>query len=870
MGKNQFTPPKLATKFISWYCKPELLEDLLGDLEEMYLRNVKAKGHRHANWIYILDAFKFLRWYTLKLKITRMVSFSIIYNYFITSLRVMKSNLTFTFINSIGLAISLSVGLLVIAYIINLQSFDKFHSHYDEIYRLQNTYIDKRDGAQELYASTSIKLFSLLEDEVTGVDKKTIIRKGRIGDFSTEKKTIPLRGHYADKGFFDVFTFPLIAGDPKTALDGINKVVLTEESAIKLFGDTQALGKEVVYNKENVLTVSGIVKDVPDNSHFYFDQLISFATIDNAMKTNTNWNKWDYMWLNFIYIIPEEGVSENDIKVQLDVISKRESADSESSDIAVSLLPLAKIIPGENYSNQLGRNVDMMTIYMLSVLALIVIVSATFNYSNLSIARSMSRLKEVGVRKTMGASRNQIFNQFIMESVLIALISLCFAIGLFFFLRPYFIGLVSNGYELTLALDASITFFIGLAFITGLLGGLLPAVYFSKYSPQGLLKTEGGVQKGRMKKFLIGVQYVFAFSFVLMVSILYHQYDFSLNYNLGYSTKNILNIPLRATTSSNFETEIRRLAQVKNTSKSLMITSIGDTYGSSLKYPPGLKSDSINVHFNAVDDEYINVHKHTLIAGANFEELPETSETQLAIINENLSTTLGITNPQKAIGEEVIIDGVSTTVVGVATDFHYKTLFSSSGPFALIYQPGAPYEYLNVELNENVDKVALLSEMDAVWKKFDQEHQFEAYFYDDQIKGAYKELDVYLKIIGYLSFIAISISIMGLLGMVIYTTESKSKEMGIRKVLGASTGQLIQSIGKSYVLLMILSYLVAGTLTYYLVSELLFSELAIRAKLTPTVWMGGALVIILISVISIIIQAYRVAAKNPAVTLKYD
>ncbi|WP_420149081.1 ABC transporter permease [Spirosoma sp.] len=870
-------PPRRAQRLLAWYCRPALLEDLQGDLNEYFERNVKAKGARYARFVYWLDVLKFFRLYTIRKPdfINLLIHWIMIGSYLKTSRRSLVRNKLFSFINIFGLAVSMSVGLLVIAFVSDLRSYDDFHQKKDRIHRIVSTYQTPEQPSIEL-ASTSVKVGKKVREAVTGVEDVAILRNGFGGDATVGETTLPLDGLWADNSFFNVFTFPLLEGDPATALKDPYSLVLTEKTAKKLFGEADPLGKSV---KFDTLTykVTGLLKDVPKLSHLQFEALASFSTTDALYaRKDPNFYSLENIWQNYVYVVLPENSGPETVQGTLDKLNKQENARlaSRKVSISVSLQPFTEIALGPRLQNQIGPNMVPIVVWVLVGLAFVIILSACFNYTNLSIARSLRRSREVGVRKIIGALKSHVLGQFMAESVIIALLALVFSFALFLFLRTEFMAL-DPFIERLVSLELSvpvILYFIGLATLVGLAAGFLPALFFARINPVQVLKDASALKVFRritMRKALIVIQYTFSLIFITTTLIGYNQYRGFLNFDLGYTTENILNIQLRGNKGDVLKAELAQIPAVGEISKSMMITSLGSIHGSSMKYTN--PQDSAMVWLNRVDEHYLPVHKHKLLAGTNFTAHPKRGEESEAIVNEQVLKRFNIArrNPQKAIGEVITVDGKKLTIVGVLRDFHYGTVEKKIEPVMFRYSADEPGGYLNVKLT-STDLPATMASIENAWRKIDKIHSLDAKFYNDQIEQAYRQFSVMIKVIGFITFLAICIASLGLFGMVVFTTETRLKEISIRKVLGASESGLVYLLSKGFLALLVVATLVALPATYFFFDSVVLTNFAYHQPIGAGELFASVLIIMLLAFVLIGSQTLKAARKNPANVLKSE
>ncbi|AYB29916.1 FtsX-like permease family protein [Chryseolinea soli] len=789
-------------------------------------------------------------------------------SYIKTSGRSIVRHKLFSAINIAGLAVSMSVGLVVIVFISDLMSYDMFHERRDRIYRLITT-----NGTMDC-ASTSVVAGKKIDETVSGIEALTLLRRGFGGDVTVGQATLPIGGLWADASFFEVFTFPLLYGDPATALKEPYSLVLTEQSAKKIFGVTDVLGRSVKMDTLNYV-ITGVLKDIPKMSHLRFESLASFSTIElQKPDTDGGFMSWGSIYMNYVYMVLQKGTDPSVLQTSLDKISTAENKNLPDSKISLSLQPLADIAIGKSLVNQIGPVMNAAAIWTLAGLAGVVILSACFNYTNLSVARAFRRSREVGIRKIIGAGKGHVAGQFLMESVIISLMALVVSFLLFLFLRTQFISLhsfIENLANLKLS-PGIVLSFIAFAIAVGIMAGIIPALLFSRINPNRVLKDASSLKLFRhvnLRKGLIVVQYVFSLIFITSTLVGYKQYKSFLAFDLGFTTENILNINLQGNKADVVIKELKEIPEVEAASQSLIVMSLGQIYGLPLKYEK--TNDSANVWLNIINEQYLPLHHHTLLAGKNFTPKPEGAVESETIVNERLLKRFNIANgdPTKAIGEEVTIGGHKLTIVGVVKDFHYETVEDSIEPMAFRYFANTNYGYVNVKIN-NHDLLATRARIEAAWRKVDKVHPLDAKFYDDQIEQAYGAFSMMLKVIGFLAFLAVCISSMGLFGMVVFTTETRLKEISIRKVLGASESKLIFLLSKGFILLLSIAAGVALPVTYLFFDKVVLANFVYHDPIGWPEMVIGFLSVMTIAFLMVGSQTFKVARSNPAEVLKRE
>lgn len=876
-------PPLWAQRFVAWYCKPELAEDLTGDLNEFFERNVKAIGPRRAKLIYIIDAFKFFKSYTVRRPnfVNLFINWIMIGSYIKTSGRSLMRNKLFSSINIVGLAISMSVGLLLIAFVLDLNSYDKFNKNGERIYRITNvaTFNGEQGGK---FATTSIKTGKLIREKVTGIEEVAILRDDFSQDAKVGDNILPIKGFWAEPSLFSVLTLPMLEGNPHTALKDPYSIVLTETAAKKLFGNESALGKAIKFDTLDY-QVTGVMKDVPFFSHINFEALVSFSSAEQRSKDDKQFEAWTSMWSNYVYLLLPENVDVASIQSQLDAIAKEENLADRDTKIQLELLPLYNIVVGEDLRRSMGPvgpHMPPVVLWILGGLALVVILSACFNYTNLSIARAMRRFKEVGLRKAIGAGKIQIWQQFLAEAIIISLAALFLSYFIFLVLRPQLINMAPEMQRMVkLDLTPSmVVAFIVFSVTVGVIAGFMPAIFFSKVSAINALRNVSSLKVFKhvtLRRASVVIQYTVTLIFITTTAIGYVQYKNILAFDLGFNTENILNINMQGNKPDALLKELSEMPEVTALSRSMIITSVGNAWGGDMNYKDS--RDSALVMTNHVDENYLPLHEYKLAAGRNFIARPTAADAATeVIVNEQVLKRFNIANgdPEKAIGEEITfsnfkVKGRKMTIVGVMKDFHYGKVDNLIGPVAFMSWTPEDRAIINAKI-QSTDMPATIAKIESTWKKIDRVHPFQAKFYDEEIEDAYSEFSAMIKIIGFLSFLAISIASMGLFGMVVFTTETRLKEISIRKVMGASSGNLIYLLSRGFLVLLSISALIALPVTYLFFENVVLTNFPYHTPVQVAELFGGLLTVLLIAFIMIGSQTMKAARSNPAEVLKSE
>jgi ABC-type antimicrobial peptide transport system permease subunit len=709
------------------------------------------------------------------------------------------------------------------------------------------------------------------------------IREDFSQDATVGDNILPIKGFWAEPSLFRIFTFPMLEGNPETALKDPYSVVLTETAAKKLFGNVSALGKAIKFDTLQY-QVTGVMKDVPFFSHINFEALVSLSTAERLNSNDRNFEKWTNMWSNHVYLLLPENADLASIQSQLDVIAKEENfAEDRGTKIQLELFPLFNIVVGEEFERSQGRtgpHVPPVVLWILGGLALVVILSACFNYTNLSMARAMRRFKEIGLRKAIGAGKSQVRQQFLVEAIMISLVSLLLSFLIFLVLRPQVIRMAPEMQSLVkLGLTPSmVVAFVVFSLTVGVVAGFMPAMFFSKVSAINALRNVSSVKVFKHvtpRRALVVVQYTFTLIFITATAVGYVQYKNILAFDLGFNTENILNINMQGNKPDALLKELRELPEVTALSQSLIITSVGNAWGGNMKYIDS--RDSALVMTNNVDENYLPLHGYELIAGGNFIARPTTAEAvSEVIVNQQVIKRFNIANgdPKEAIGEEITFSnfkmkGRKMTIVGVIKDFHYGKVDNVIGPVAFMFWTPGERAIINAKI-QSTDMPGTIAKIESAWKEIDHVHPLEAKFYDESIEEAYSEISVMIKIIGFLSLLAISIASMGLFGMVVFTTETRLKEVSIRKIMGATSGNLVLLLSRGFLLLLSLSALIALPVTYFFFEKVVLTNFPYHTPVQIAELFVGLLAVMVIAFIMIGSQTMKAAKSNPADVLKNE
>ncbi|RNC85829.1 MAG: ABC transporter permease [Balneola sp.] len=869
--------PKYFKALFEWFCKPELFEELQGDLEEEYNTRLESKGRKNAAWNYRKEVMFMFRPSVLKPFKLESVSFSTGYmfgNYIKTATRNIKKSALFSGINIIGLSVSMAVGLILISGINYQFSFDQFHVNKDRIYRVTTEVQDAYFGTS-LYATAPVALAEDYFENNESIDELVRIRSDFSGVGKTESKTLPVSGLYADASFFRIFSFDLLEGSPITALESPNSIILTEETAKRLFDDESAMGKVIDFESHGLFQVTGIVQNPPKNSHIQFNSLVSYSTIDNLVSEDSRYsylNSYENLNSGYVYVMLNDKSNHKVVESGLSSLATQISERISNKSYQYSLQPLSKITPGKSHLNHIGTELDILLLIILSSLVGVIILSTCFNYTNLSVARALGRTKEVAIRKTLGGSRFQVFLQFIIEAIVISLLSLVVAVTISFSIKPFFYSLSSEvqflfPFEIT---PMVVVYFLLFAVMVGIIAGILPALMLSKQKVLKLLKGVGQFQLFKflnVRKSLIILQFTLSLICIIFASFIMKQFNYSVNFDMGFQRDQILNIRLQGTDSQIVKDEFSKIPEISSISMSSGYLGVGSRSRAWMNNE--FSSDSVIVNYMSVDPNYIENHSIPLVAGRGFNEFDYESEDELIIINQRFIEEFNLGNPVDAI-DKVIYSPTNYAyrIIGVTSDFHYDRLRNPIGSFFFIYEPEI-FQYANFKV-VTTDIPSLMEKVQISWIRVNKNFDLYSEFYDERVEEAYSFYKIAFGIIGLATLLTVLIASIGLLGIVVYTSQTRRKEVAIRKVLGADEKGLVYLLSKSFLTMLFWASGLSVLITYLFFTFVLFPQETYHAKIGFWDFGIGVFIILGLGLLTTTTQTLRVARSNPVESIQNE
>ncbi len=796
-------------------------------------------------------------------------------NYLKITLRNIKRYKGYAIINAAGLAIGMACCVLIVLYIQSELSFDRYHEKADRIYLLKRHGLY---GGKELISSSNNALSAVYMKKDFPEVENTV----RIGFMPNpavkylEKKFYVGRALYADDSFFEIFTYPMLKGNPKTALEAPFSVVITEEIAYRYFGDEDPLGKSLRFNNQDDYTVTGVIENVPRNSHLLFDMLCSFQTqysqnpkghpFLNDFISNTFWT----------YVLLEKGADPRTLETKFPEFIEKYGGKRLKfigSTMEYFLMPLTKIHLHTPLSGERTGIGAILYIYIFSLIAVIILIIACINFMNLATARSTRRAQEVGIRKVLGAVKWGLVKQFLCESFFYSFFALFLAMSLTEFALPIMSSIV--GYELSLNflnMPWLIPALLGITLFVGFAAGSYPAFYLAAFQPARILK--GGVRTGKkntlFRSVLVVLQFAASVTLIIGTVIIIRQLAYMKNKNPGFNKEQVVVLPFRdeelRKSLSTIKTELKGQSGIIHVAVSSDIP--GQYPQLNSKHPEGFPSNQPPLMYDLnVDEDFIRTMGMEIITGRDFSQ-EFGADKKAAIINETAAKQFGWDNP---IGKRIGGYSGIKTVIGVVRDYHQLPLTQEMKPLYIRISPEDkynPYRMLSVRIAPGGIS-STLNIIETKWNEIYPNHPFDYFFLDESFGEQFQEIERTKILSSYFAGLAIFIACLGLYGLASFMTEQRTKEIGIRKVLGATTSKIVYLISKDLVKMVALANAIAWPVAYLLMRNWL-SAFPYRVNITVLTFLFSGIVVLIIGLATVSYQSIKVAVANPANSLRYE
>lgn len=815
-------------------------------------------------------------------------------NYIKVAWRNIKRHKGYSFINIAGLAIGMAVCILILMFVRDELSYDTFHENKDRIYRLERQFLASDGSVRGAFCSLAPSFVPFLENDFPEMEH--IVRLFGTGDLLInvgDTYFLEERFYYAEHDIFEVFTIPLIKGDPQTALENPNSLVLSESMVLKYFGDEDPIGKLMkVGSDREAYQVTGIMEDVPKNSHLHYDFLASYITLKGRYPYSRDGSDYFFGTTNFsdnvthTYMRLAENANPADIAARIPgfLDSHLPAYEDDSGDIVqphqwntLLMRKVTDIHLHSNTMNELEPNSDIRYVILFTLIAAFILIIACINFMNLSTARAAKRAKEVGLRKVVGANRRLLSTQFIGESLLTALLAMMLALVIVNVLLPSFS--VFSGHDLGLSSlfnPVGLLLLLSVFLITGLAAGLYPAFYLSAYKPATILRGElsRGSRGTLIRKGLVVFQFAISAALIICVGVVLKQMRFLQNADLGYQRENILMIPADSVVQANWWEIKQELLKNPNilavtASKRAPTGRLLDAPGFAVEINGELLENPFGMPHNRVEHDFFKTYKMKIVAGRDFSREYPTDELEAVILNETAVRRLGLESPEEAIGLPVYVRGPNTRerIIGVVADFNYESMHNEIIPI-ITYIRLEEMNTVSLRIRgSNVQET--IAYIQSVWDTFNPGYPINYTFLDERINALYRNEARMMEMFGYFSLLAIFIACLGLFGLASFTTEQRTKEIGVRKVLGASISNIVILLSKEYSKWVLVANIIAWPVAFFIMRNWL-NNFAYKASIGWTIFVLTALVTFLIALLTVSYQSVKAALGDPAHALRYE
>jgi putative ABC transport system permease protein len=869
---NKF--PKGPRRLLRAFCDPELLEDVEGDLNELFQRRLNEHNSkaRLAAWTDVIILFRpgIIRDMPI---IENSNTISMIKNYWKAAWRNMLKNKSFSTINLMSLAIGIAACMVIYLFIQDEKSFDAFHVKKENLYRLCEVQSFPGTNTQKV-ALTMPGMGPTMKSEFPEV-----LNYSRFWTFNEqlvevgEKKVMADKMVGVDSSFFKLFDFPIIHGQKDNLIDALTDAVITETLAMKLFGKVDVIG-EFFEVDEDKWRINGVIADIPENSHLQFDLAVWTYSIKDDIKSFDNEFRGNYM---NTYLLIDQFADipklESAFEEYLPRVSGREDINEMYSLFLQPLLAvhLSSSSVEHDYNNYRKFNGEYLNVFIL--IGILILIIAAVNFTNLTTARAANRAKEVGVRKSIGAFKNQLVYQFMFESVMLAFISLVLAVILALLFLPFLNQLIDRQLSLFEFLSpALIGIVFSVVFLLGLIAGIYPSFYLSSFKPAVVLKGINVYErKSYLRSALVVVQFSLALAMIVSTLVVTQQLMFIKNKDIGFNKDQIMLIKMNDEASDKYDQLKTALLSESNV---IGVAGSGQRLGNNFHqwgFKAKVDSGIINITPSnvLVDYDYLDVYGIKLVAGRNFSKDYAEDDGLSFIINEAFAKELGFENPiGQKVGHGYYPNDSLGTIIGVTEDFHFNSLHHKVNTLSMVIHSSWTYNELSVKIN-GTNTAQSIADVERVYNQFVSKYPLRYEFLDDHISELYKADDQMGSVVSIMAVLSIFIGCMGLFGLASIAIKRRIKEIGIRKVMGASMQQLMILLSKSFAMMILVAFLLATPMTYLFLTGWL-DNFAYRVAINPLVFLVGVVLALVIAMLTISFHVIKAASSNPVKSLKYE
>jgi len=858
MKKEKPRIPGLAVGFLKRILPKEDSVYLSQNFKELYEYRVKTGGRFKAGiWIWG-EILKSLPGFLYSALYWRFMMFK---NYFVISIRNIRKHTLHSIINIAGMSMGLFVCLLIFLWVQNEFGFDRFHAKRDDIAQVYSEILYS-NGSTQVFMGSYYPLAKILKQECPEV--REAVRYETANGISLRYKEKQFTNDtvgLADPAFFNIFSFSFIKGDPEMVLQNNYSVVLTEKMARKYFGNDEPMGKTLTLNNTMGIQVTGVIEDVPSQSSLQFDCVAPYV-----LKYAPDFKEPEHWGGNPLatYILLQKNSDSSQLEQKITSIVDKH-AQWETAEVSFHLHPLKKI---HLYSPQGGGLIQSLLIF--SAIALFVLFIAIINFVNLSTAKAATRAKEVGVRKVVGARRTELIRQFMGESLMISLITLIIAVLLMAVFLPAFNQFVGKQFSLYLLFKPEVALgFLGIALITGFLAGVYPALYLSNIQPRSIMKGFAGVRtKGSLRKILVVAQFSLSVIMIISTVVVFKQLNYMMSTDLGFDRENLIVLPMSQSIQDGFEplrNELLSDPQIESVTKSLQGPwHIGSTV-SAVDWDGKPADETVHMHWDYVGYDYFSTFKMDIIEGRAFSREYPTDLKEAYIVNEEAVKLMGMESP---VGKRLSVFQNQGQIIGVVRNFHFQPLYHEIKPFVFMLRPdSSSLAFIRIRPG-NIS--VTLGNIRTILAKYNPGSKGDLLFFNDILsRYIYTSEEQTGKIAGYFTLLAVFISCIGLFGLAAFMAEQRTKEIGIRKIVGASMKNVVFMLTRDFTKWILLSNIIAWPVAYLIMKNIL-EKYTYRTHIGAELFVLSGLAAFVVALLTVSFLAFKAARANPADSLKYE
>ncbi len=862
---------------LNLFCHADYLDEVQGDLEEVWHHRRRHMSAFRANWLFVKEVLFSVKPYVITGEKNSYPSSNqtiMIRNYLTIAFRNLRKKKMYSAINLLGLGVGMACSLMILLFVLNELSYDTFHQDADRIFRITETVRDKGGAIVEKSAAISWAAGPALASEYPDAVVTRMYQAWQKEPLMVlrepEKRFYENGIFFVDTTFFDMFTFPLLTGDPQRVLNDPQSVVLSASAARKYFGNGDPVGETIWLENMLPLTVTGVAADAPANSHFHFDFLVPLLNIQDIFDATGNTWGFDGWYWNPVhtYVKLPERYGEVQFRGLLSDFADKHMPENLRPVIDFNIQPLTSIHFTTDLYQELEPHRSRSSVYIAACIALFILLIAGINFINLSTAMAIQRSKEVALRKVLGSSRKNLVLQFFGESLLLCTISLLLGGVLVAIAVPWFESLIGNELNLSSLVTPSLVLLtLGLTLLFGILAGFYPAILLSGFQPASVLKSgRASAESGGswFRKSLVVFQ--FSISIILLISafVVFQQHEFLSSKSLGMKAEEIIMIPIRGTTIKDKPETFKE--RLKRTTGVVSASAVSDIVGEDVPVRPFRLAgyeDRQNLPGLFTDHDFIETFGITVREGRDF-NISNEADRQSFLVNEKM---LEVLQNKSWEGNYVGWSRRENPIIGVVEDFHFMSLKNEVRPLIIGFENNF-LSYMAVRLTrENI--YTALGDMEKIWAEFEPEKPFVPFFLDDRLDQMYHSEEKAGTMIGYFSGLAIFIAFLGLVGLVTYTTNTRIREIGIRKVLGASAPNIVGLLSRNFLLLVVIANIIAWPVAYELMAGWL-EDFTYKINMPLWLFFAAGIISLSVALITTGIQSYIAAQTNPVDTIRED